>query len=61
MEKAVAWLHYKPSPFAKQFYMAIKPIFTSYITFQSNHDEIFQSKQMWIMNFLFSLLDKIFS
>jgi hypothetical protein len=38
--------HCKPSPFDKQFYVANTTMFTLYVTFQSNHKEIFQSRQL---------------
>ncbi len=38
--------HCKPGPFDKQFCVANTSMFTSYITFQSNHKEIFQSRQI---------------
>ncbi len=44
--------HCKPCPFDKQFCMAYTAIFTSYITFQSNHNGIFHSRQMWICELL---------
>ncbi len=40
--------HCKSGRFDKQFWMANTATFTSYITFQSNHKEIFHSRQMWI-------------
>jgi hypothetical protein len=40
--------HCKPGLFDKRFCMANTAIFTSYITFQSNHHEIFHWRQMWI-------------
>jgi hypothetical protein len=39
-------VHCKPGPFDKQFCLANTAIFTSFITFQSNHNEIFHSRQM---------------
>jgi hypothetical protein len=45
-------IHCKPGPFDKQFCMANTAIFTSYITFQSNHNGIFHSRQMWIYELL---------
>jgi hypothetical protein len=39
-------VHCKPGPLDKQFCMANTAIFTSYITLQSNHNEIFHSRQM---------------
>ncbi len=51
-EDTVESLHCKPGPFDKQFCMANTAIFTSYITFQNNHNEIFHSRQMWIYELL---------
>jgi hypothetical protein len=53
-EKALAFartsnlrkLHFKLSPFDKQFGMANTAIFTSNITFQSNQKKIFRLRQI---------------
>ncbi len=51
--------HCKPGPFDKQFCMANTAIFTSYITFQNNHNEIFTQGKCEFMNSLFALSDKM--
>ncbi len=52
-------LHCTPSPLDKQFCVANTAMFTSYITFQSNHRKYFSQGKCELMNFLFVLLDKL--
>jgi hypothetical protein len=52
-------VHCKPGPFDKQFCIANTAIFASYINFQSNNIDIFNSRQKCEFINLFALLDKL--